>query len=915
MANNYEISPNLIEQVQILLRKEAGVDSLNSNDHSLVDDSSQKSFLKEAIAGFKSSDDDVLLCKNCQGELLRGSESIICVYCGHARLHDVVHQPISFKSTFAFQWFLQSLNLDGFENVGEQIGGTESSYRGQNSFKKEEIPLSDFLDLQLKWADDDSSGFGAKNEKQLSGESYLSLVGVDVEEILAQDRKDHEVSSVSNEQAIASIKSVNEEHKISGEKNRSLFENMHSSGTASRSGEGGNDESVSDWGADFQSAFPGPGHEKPANFSVSGAFSGSNVTTSDISLGSNLETGPPLDSKVSDGNILVAGGDKAIESNASSESLPAGQQHTTKEDSPIVEKIDDDEDSFDEWGDFSMSRSDNISQSEPSTTAVPGTHSSGGLAISDPFDEFAGSAISKEVQFKNNNFTVPDDAWNNFTTPITGGGIQSQAISGKPEQHVGSGDLALGGTNDLALLDGISLGRQDFHVGSTQNKMSDLGDSFGFWSNDMHVGSSQLQGGESKSAASGTTNELDDSFNLWNDFTGADNQQQATVREVADNGISTGDDGIFNEWNDFAGFGVGKKEEQANSLEVVGGKGNGNQSDSLAFNAWNDFTASGGVSDSKPIGTDISSEAWNDFSSLMVTHTNRPQSSNTGTSDNQAVLEDDNLLSSLSDLRSLGTQTVNSLMGPNNSKTTSDQVLNRLKMVEDKTTLSAAGDFGGATSFLEQQLQASGAGSFENELNGGGHLFSGLNNDGKQSTNHSDNQIHGKTCENVDSFDVWSNFTSSSNAKAGISSSVSAPDDKEAFKHVDIFDAWDAIVSSPNMEAGKDTAVSMGKALEFNLSSPNINSQYVGTVSSMQPDLSVGMFSNQNGSAPVPFSPSQGSDMVRTEHGDAKAVSYVDRMNPSESTSKEIVAETLIAEMHDLSFMLESGLSIPKSGR
>lgn len=114
MANNYEISPNLIEQVQILLKKEAGAESLNSCDHSLVDDSSQSSFLNEAILGSKSSHNDISRCKNCEGELLRGSESIICVYCGNAQLHDdVVRQPISFKSTFAFQWFLQSLKLDG----------------------------------------------------------------------------------------------------------------------------------------------------------------------------------------------------------------------------------------------------------------------------------------------------------------------------------------------------------------------------------------------------------------------------------------------------------------------------------------------------------------------------------------------------------------------------------------------------------------------------------------------------------------------------------------------------------------------------------------------------------------------------------------------------------------------------------
>lgn len=111
MENSYSVSPNLFDQVQILLKKEAGFDSINLNDHSL--DSPPSSFFEEAVAGSKPSS-DALRCKNCSGELLRGSDSIICVYCGHARQQDFFRQPISFKNSFAFQWFLKSLDLDGF---------------------------------------------------------------------------------------------------------------------------------------------------------------------------------------------------------------------------------------------------------------------------------------------------------------------------------------------------------------------------------------------------------------------------------------------------------------------------------------------------------------------------------------------------------------------------------------------------------------------------------------------------------------------------------------------------------------------------------------------------------------------------------------------------------------------------------
>ncbi|XP_021775236.1 uncharacterized protein LOC110739088 [Chenopodium quinoa] len=889
MENNYFVSPNLIEQVQILLKKEAGFESFDFNDHS-IESPQPSSILEEAIVGSNPSV-DALRCKNCSGELLRGSESIICIYCGNTQLQDILRHPICFNNTVAFQWFLKSLDLDGFEKVGVLLGDHESGNRGRSSFKEEEIWLSDYLDLQLKGLDD-SRELGVRNEERLPGKRFLSLVGVDIEQILAQDCIDHGFS-VGSEQMVTSQKIGNENCGISGDRSLSLFENTQSTEAVSRSDEGENGESFSDWGAEFQSAFPESGHEKSASSSIADAFSGSNLTTSGKNLWSNSESGPPFNPNVSEGNFLVEGGGKAIESvDASFDWLPADQRPNVKNDSPNIDEGDGDE-SFDDWGDFRMSTSDNVS------TTVPGIGSSGGMVTFDPFNDFTDFTIFKDIKHPNNSLTEPDKA-----TPSTGGQTHLQINNNKTKQYVGTGDLAL--------LDGTHSEYQGVNVDRNQNKISDQGHSTGLWSNDIHLGINnelgQLQGGESKLPTSGTASEVGNSFDSWSDF---------------------------------AGLGVENKEEQAVSFKVVDAKGNGHQNDSLtllndkSLDAWGYLAGSGGFPDSKPATNDnISSGVWNDFSGMISSHANQPQSSNTRTTENQAVFTDDNLFGSWSDFRSSGIPTGNSSLGPIDTKSSSDQTdfqkaSNSLKMVDDNSTLSSWGDFGGATSVLEQQLQVAGAGSSGNKLSSeDGDLFSRFSDSGKQYTIQPDNRHHcdkftihdGESiCEDEDSFGAWTDFTSLSNLQGNLPSSANAPDDKEAVEHGDPFDTWNVIVSSPSTQVGKDTAVATFKTPESNLLSLDTNSNYVGPNNSMPLDLNAGLFSHQNGSAPVASSPSEGPDLDRTEHGDVKA--DVNGMNPSESTFKEAldlkspVAETLISEMHDLSFMLESSLSIPNTDR
>ncbi|KAL0802097.1 hypothetical protein Bca101_057273 [Brassica carinata] len=67
----------------------------------------------EAIAELDASDPHLLRCRNCNGKLLQGIESLICVFCGkQQRTSDNPPEPIKFTSTWGYKLFLSSLDLD-----------------------------------------------------------------------------------------------------------------------------------------------------------------------------------------------------------------------------------------------------------------------------------------------------------------------------------------------------------------------------------------------------------------------------------------------------------------------------------------------------------------------------------------------------------------------------------------------------------------------------------------------------------------------------------------------------------------------------------------------------------------------------------------------------------------------------------
>ena len=104
-----EIPIDLIKQVQISLRNHANLSSYDPNDTSFPNLPS----LEEAITSLDPSP-PYLRCKHCHGRLLRGLQSLICVFCGKETVkEELPPDPINFRNTLGYTWLLQSLNLDG----------------------------------------------------------------------------------------------------------------------------------------------------------------------------------------------------------------------------------------------------------------------------------------------------------------------------------------------------------------------------------------------------------------------------------------------------------------------------------------------------------------------------------------------------------------------------------------------------------------------------------------------------------------------------------------------------------------------------------------------------------------------------------------------------------------------------------
>ncbi|KAF2292242.1 hypothetical protein GH714_017957 [Hevea brasiliensis] len=209
----FEIPYDQIRELQISLRKEAAVDSYKPEDPQLPD----LPLLQDAISDLDLSPPYVR-CKHCQGRLLRGTNSVICVFCGRQQNNGVPPDPIKFTSTIGCRWFLQYLDLDGSELVARSIEANESN-KGPNT-PEIAFSLSDLLDLEIRWPSEPEEFESSVSENTPAQQlSTLSLAGVDLDNFFTEAKPSEEVPA--------------------------------------RPKEDGSGESFSGWEADFQSAGSG----------------------------------------------------------------------------------------------------------------------------------------------------------------------------------------------------------------------------------------------------------------------------------------------------------------------------------------------------------------------------------------------------------------------------------------------------------------------------------------------------------------------------------------------------------------------------------------------------------------------------------------------------------------------------------
>ncbi|KAL7102411.1 hypothetical protein ACP275_08G118900 [Erythranthe tilingii] len=245
-----KIPRELTREVQIRTRADAGLSDYNPSDPTLP-------ALPSLSAAIATTEPDPsrpdLRCKNCKGKLLRGSESIICVYCGLGPHYDVVPDPICFTSTAGYQWLLRSLRLNGSELVDPGNKGDQDQVQRS---PKALTRLSDFLNFKIQWpieSDKDEITFSDKHSEETK-RSSLSLPGVAPDKFFLNS-KGNVLSDTSIEKSFIHNQFHTADRKdVAAFEDQNLFQNVQSSNPAESTSEHKITEAFSEWDADFQSA-------------------------------------------------------------------------------------------------------------------------------------------------------------------------------------------------------------------------------------------------------------------------------------------------------------------------------------------------------------------------------------------------------------------------------------------------------------------------------------------------------------------------------------------------------------------------------------------------------------------------------------------------------------------------------------
>ncbi|KAL7142282.1 hypothetical protein ABFS83_08G113700 [Erythranthe nasuta] len=298
-----QIPHQLIREVQIRTRADAGLSDYNPSDPTLP-------ALPSLSAAIATTEPD--RCRNCKGKLLRGSDSIICVYCGIGPHYDVVPDPICFTSTVGYQWLLRSLRLNGSEMVDPGNKGDQDQVQRS---PKALTRLSDFLNFKIQWpieSDKDEISFADKHSEETK-RSSLSLPGFAPDKFFLNS-KGNVLSDTSIEKSFIHNQFHTVDRKdVAAFEDQNLFQNVQSSNPAEISSEHKISEAFSEWDADFQSADFGNQHsgdkssEQFADSSASSVIKFQDPLSLDPSTGLKVDLTAEIDSVFGPGKDLNDG--------------------------------------------------------------------------------------------------------------------------------------------------------------------------------------------------------------------------------------------------------------------------------------------------------------------------------------------------------------------------------------------------------------------------------------------------------------------------------------------------------------------------------------------------------------------------------------------------------------------------------
>ncbi|CAK8561571.1 unnamed protein product [Lathyrus sativus] len=615
----FEISVDQIKHLQILLRKDANLSWYQPEKEENLPLPKLAS-VAETVAKLDPSP-PYLRCKNCNGRLLRGVQSFICVFCGANPHKDLPPDPIKFKNTLGYRWLLESLQLDGSEMV-EPIVDEHASNRARSD-SNNEIPLSELIDLEIQWHSEAEGTLSSNSDSEaFPGESLLSLSGVDVDSFFDRRESSSNVSELNSvfERNLGAASAASD-NTFQANENLSLFQNVQASEALGGSVEDQSGDSFSGWEANFKSASSGPVHEesKSVDHSKVELDTVSGYRNDSVGVTKNDDFNPSAsedDWFHCDGfrtsNSMIDGQSGKLEKtgdllrmekeeivNASSTRNLDWMQNDQWQESdtkiPDIGATNED----DSWNDFTGSastqdRSGIVSSS--TITAQTGNFEFPAVNLTDTKpEEGANSSSNKEFDWMGDNqwqdndnkatdnvgtkeATVSFDSWNDFTGSAAAQYSSPSVSNAEITDQTGKFEKTED-PNDTKTVESA--------VGSSSN--------FDWMQND------QWQGSNNKATGITNTNDVTDSFDAWNDFTGSAISQNPSSSvshsEIKDQtGISEFTAGLH-DTNTVKGGNASKVKSfdwmQDDQWQVSNNRTTDTvttKDDAGSFDVWNDFT-------------------------------------------------------------------------------------------------------------------------------------------------------------------------------------------------------------------------------------------------------------------------------------------------------------------------------------